>query len=729
MRLDIQDVEESNRESVETFRLDDEKLAAVLDSTPVEGSEAARRHPVSLALPLPDGTYETFRIEESPVFGAATPSRVAHIRTYRVASQQSSIYGRIVHRPSEVDILLHVGDDLVRIRSLEGDSTGAHVSYLATRALEPFECSASPASTIGPTGNEDAPPTTISPDNPQPNRSFSLQGPGSSGGSSSHGQSDGTRRTYRLLVAVDESFIDYSGFADEEDALAQMQAIVMDLRDFFGRELDVDFELHPDSFTFTPHVLPCSCFGLPYCLPKVVQAFNAFTCASDLPGACDYDVGHLFGYAASGWSCANVDVVCTSSVKMSGASFLRTPDASNAYQLVAHELGHQFGANHTWSGEVGSCHPTYNQFSPPFDFEPGGGTTRMAYPGLCEPQELGFTDYYHLNTLQSILASPPSCGDESASENAPPVVAGLPHPIIRIPTRASFVLTGSATDPDGDFLRYTWEQMDQLGQRSNPLVDDPGPDPLFRSLRQGPFPSGYVFAREFLDKGLVGEIVPTRQTDSTNPAIEMCLTARDGKGGFDAKCATIVVQGGPFFLRAGYGVQPGDAIDLEWSSTGTQTLAPNVRVLYSTDGGSEFVEAAACTPNDGLLEDIGYVPCGESYVFRIEGLDSACERPQHYFFDEREIPVYCACPPTRECGGEACLVSPCNLTYYYGLQECWNPGGGGPNPTPITICPPGQTIHILGCDCQDLNACPPGWVCEIQPNGCDNQTSSHVVCN
>ncbi|MCK2083164.1 hypothetical protein HB860_04280 [Aeromonas sp. 3925] len=333
-----------------------------------------------------------------------------------------------------------------------------------------------------------------------------------------------------------------------------------------------------------------------------------------------FDIGHVVNTGGGGL--AGLGVLCTAE---KSAGMTGSPDpVGDAFFIdyVAHEIGHQFGADHTFNGTTGSCGGGNREASQAW--EPGSGSSIMAYAGICGEENLQANSlpYFHSKSIEQMrahMATVASCGTpQRLTNNAPQVAAGNDYVI---PANTPFVLKGAGADLDQDPLSYTWEQID-LGTESfsvASMVDD-GSRPLFRFVAPTALPERTLPSLPSL---LTNTLAKGEAWPATNRALNFRLTARDGKGGVASDDMKIqVVNTGKAFALTSPLVTPlgaGASQTISWDVAGTNAAPINcskVELSLTRDEGVSWTLLASGQPNSGSASVT--IPAGNDGTARLK---------------------------------------------------------------------------------------------------------------
>jgi hypothetical protein len=568
-----------------TVALDRAALDAVLAEAPMEKTVEARERAVRLSLPLPDGSFSIFRIEESPVMAPELSAKYPKIRTYSGKAEDVRAWSvRCDATPAGFHAMIFTPSGTVFIDPYRQADT-VHYSCYYRKDLLPdearsFQCEGA----IDDIGSGD-----------DIDRRLSL------GGTLSGSQ----LRTYRLAVATTGEYTAFHGGT----VAAGMAAVVTAVNRVVGvyeKEVAVRMVLvaHNDTLIYT------NASTDPYTNSSGSTMLGQNQTTIDaIIGSGNYDVGHVF--STGGGGIAGLGVVCRAGNKARGVTGLSSPIGDPFYiDYVAHEMGHQFGGNHTFNGTAGSCGG--GNRSAANAYEPGSGTTIMAYAGICGAHNTQNNSdaYFHGRSIDEVVTyttagSGNSCPVVTATGNLEPAVS-VPPGGFTIPKSTPFTLTGSAIDPDGDSMTYCWEEFD-LGAGGDPNAPV-GNAPIFRSFlpvagASRTFPK---LSNILGNTQTIGELLP-----AYGRTLTFRLTARDNRGGGGGvgKATTtfsVTDSAGPFlvtFPNTAMSFIGGGTCTVTWNVAGTDVPPVNcsaVNILISTNGGNSFpITLAAGTPNDG----------------------------------------------------------------------------------------------------------------------------------
>lgn len=533
------------------------------------------------SIPDSEGNMLRYRVEEASVFAPELQARYPEIRSYAgYGIDDPSAYARFSISPHKgISGIVLTGErkNTLMIEPFPEDVSKAIIFKKTDRKgrKEPFVC----ATVEDFSGIEERVADT--------NEVFSAD--------------DSILRTFDLAMSVTGEYTAYHG-----GTLAGANAAIAATMTRVNGVYEMDFNVNMVIVATNDNVVYTNAGTDPYGPTDANYNSELQSTLDAQIGSANYDVGHLMSGIGNNGNAGCIGCVCVAGQKGSGFTTSTVPEGDNFdIDFVAHELGHQFGANHTWThgGNEGTN----------VQMEPGSGSTIMGYAGIT-----GATDvqphsdpYFHAASIAQATAHAKSrtCDVETPTGNDTPVVnAGAD---LTLPIGTAFRLTGSATDADSG-LTYCWEQYDE-NNAADAYPDPASADsnrPLFRSYNPSTSTMRtFPLMADLVANGVNGNIwekVPT-----VGRTADFRLTVRDNRAGggnndFDDMIVTWDVSRGPLEVTSqattGINWNQGDVENITWNVNSTNLMggASNVDILLSIDGGVTFPTVLASNiANDG----------------------------------------------------------------------------------------------------------------------------------
>jgi len=610
-------------ETYRIFQLDETSLGTSLKQAPARSVVPAALSSFVLTIPNSDGKPERFRAVESSVMEPALAAKYPGIKTYvgqGIDDPSATIHFDLSPRGFHAMVL---GADRKTMYIDPVDREGKYYVVFSRKDVvnykKEFHCL-----------------TKESADNAV------LDAPAPPSGETGRGADDGKLRTYRLALACTGEYAQYFLNGTEPDDAAKRAKVLAAMVTLLARTNGIyerDFGIHMNLIANNDQLIYLDPFADPW-----TNEWNNKTQATidNVIGNANYDIGHLVHKEASAvnnnGNAGCIACVCKAGMKGSAYTSHVQPEGDPfVVDYTTHEMGHQFGANHTYTFR--------NESGTGAQMEPGSGSTIMGYAGITGSTDVQehSDDYFHAYSIQQITdyvkgATGGGCAVVTSTGNATPTAdAGNNY---TIPKSTPFALTGVGTDADAaDVLSYTWEQFN-IGTSSTTFPNvNFTTGPAFRSRPYSTSPTRVFPILSSILNGTNGNT--WERLPAVPRTMTFRLTVRDNHAGGgntnDDDMTVTVASAGPFAVTS-----PNSNVSwfsdfdqtITWSVNGSD-LAPvsciNVKISLSTDGGLTFpIVLAASTPNDGT--EVVHIPSLTTNTARIK-----VEAVGNIFFDISDV--------------------------------------------------------------------------------------------
>ncbi|WP_160137358.1 reprolysin-like metallopeptidase [Chryseobacterium sp. c4a] len=581
---------------LQSYQFDLNTLRELLKNAP----EAGQGNPIVVSLPTTDGKIERFSVYSAPVIEKSMAERYQLGAYSGVGLDNPNKQVRFSTAPNDFQSMIFdikTGKyEFIEPINKKKDVYGVFFKSNKTSDGSPFEC------------------TTSEPEKAKKEMKQLLQSKKElSSIGISNKNNDQKFRTYRLAISVNGEYTQLAGGVP--GAVARINATINRVNGVFEKDFGIrmivqDFPqiIFTDPAT-DPYTTVTQNSSGRWVAPSAwnLELQQTLTNTQGIGNAA-YDVGHFFGHRGGGGSAGRVGNVCidpaNNNDKTSKGAGITSPNIVDQpygdtfdIDFVAHELGHQFGANHTMSLSLHGAH-----------MEPGSGSTIMGYAGITDANvQMNSDAYFHVKNIEEVqtYVNSKTCGIVTPTTNTPPTIQPLPQKTI--PKGTAFVLTASATDAENDPMTYAWEQYDLATATFGPVNPHRPTGADFRSFTPTTSPTRYFPKLSNVLNGLLSSPIDWETVSNVQREMNFKVTVRDNSPSVDqqqtqsALAKVTIGDDGPFTItsNSAYNNIPST---ITWEVANTN-VAPynvqNVKIDYTADNGSTWTVISPSTPNDG----------------------------------------------------------------------------------------------------------------------------------
>ena len=326
------------------FKLDLATVKQVLSSAPKRGEVLPANSNVILNFPSSNGALESFRIIEASVMAPELQAQFPNMRSYA---------GQGVDNPSST-IRFSISDKkgITSMRRAEGMRTSFIEMYSnQDEVYVAFDRSSTTKSDFACDTDEQ----------------FGNKMKGSVANASKDADT-GTFHTFRLALSCTGEYGAGAGGGTEAGVMAEFNATMTRVNGIFENDFATTMVMIANLSPII-HLNPATD---PYVGGGLNGELQAHLTA--VIGEANYDIGHVFSQAGNNGNAGCIGCICVDGQKGSAFTQSTVPTGVDFdVDFVAHEMGHQFGGNHTF---------TQSNEGTGANLEPGCGSTIMGYAGI-----------------------------------------------------------------------------------------------------------------------------------------------------------------------------------------------------------------------------------------------------------------------------------------------------------------------------------------------------------